>query len=62
MRTTFPRYVPCLAWVGLSLALQSCAFVAGLTTDDKLLQAERDRISAQGEFRKSEISYQNQTP
>jgi hypothetical protein len=62
MRITFSRCIPYFAGVGLSFALQACAFLAGLTSDEQLLQADRERSVAQGEFRKSEISYQNQNP
>ena len=62
MHPTFPACVQRLAWVGLALALQACAGVGGLMTDEQLLQADRDRALAQAEFRKSEISFQNQTP
>lgn len=62
MRITFFRWLRGVAWAGLPLALSACAFLAGLTMDEQLLQADRDRSSAQGEFRKSEINYQNQTP
>jgi hypothetical protein len=62
VRTTFFRCFQRVSWVALSLGLNACAFLAGLTTDEQLLQADRDRSVAQGEFRKSEINYQNQTP
>jgi hypothetical protein len=62
MRIIFSRCIPYLAWVALSLGLNACAFLGSLTTDEQLLQADRERSVAQGEFRKSEISYQNQNP
>jgi hypothetical protein len=62
MRITFFRWARGVAWVSLLLGLNACAFLAGLTTDAQLLQADRDRSAAQGEFRKNEINHQNQTP
>ena len=62
MRTTFFRCVRGVSWAVLSLGLNACAFLAGLTTDEQLLQADRDRSLAQSTFRKSEISLQNGTP
>ncbi|MDP1742671.1 MAG: hypothetical protein Q8M51_05960 [Polaromonas sp.] len=51
-----------LLWLGLCATLHGCAALSGLSTDEQLLQADRDRALAQGEFRKSEINHQNQTP
>ena len=62
MRTTFFRCIRRVSWVALPLGLNACAFLAGLTTDEQLLQADRGRSTAQSEFRKSEINHQNQTP
>lgn len=62
MRTTLRACVQRLTWAGLALTLQACAVLGGLTSDEQLLQADRDRALAQAEFRKSEINLQNQTP
>ncbi len=62
MHTPCFRCVQHLTWAGLTLALQACAVLGGLVTDEQLLQADRDRALAQAEFRKSEISFQNQAP
>lgn len=66
MQTALPpfaaRLAPGLLVLGLCAALNACAALSSLTSDEQLLQADRDRALAQGEFRKSEISYQNQTP
>lgn len=56
------RLSPRLLLLGLCAALHACAALSGLSTDEQLLQADRERALAQGEFRKSEINHQNQTP
>lgn len=62
MQTTAARCAYCLTVLGLCAALNACAVLSGLSTDERLLQADRDRALAQSAFRKSEISLQNETP